>query len=136
MSDPLALVRTRLLAISAVTALVASRIYNGFLPQSPTPPMILLRLIDRVTDSHLRGQSAVAAARVQVHHAATTREGAMAVAAAVEGAGDGTAFSHFSGPVGSGRIAAVLPGGVDREEYHANELLRYEVVRDYVVHFE
>lgn len=135
MTDPLALVKTRLQAVAAVTTLVGTKIYAGALPQNAPAPAILLRNIDRVTESHLRGMGGLMMARVQVHQAGTTREQALAVASAVEGDGAGSALSFFSGTVSGTRVALVQPGSVDEEQFHAGEILQWEIVKDYEVHY-
>jgi hypothetical protein len=131
--DPLAVTRSRLLAIAAVTAIVGSRVYATLLPQDATLPAIALQLIDSVPTSHLRGL-ATRVSRVQVHSVATKRTDALALANAVEGNGGGSGLSHFQGRVGAAWVHGIFPAGTDREEFHARELNEYEVVRDYLVH--
>jgi hypothetical protein len=79
-TDPAALVRTRLLAVSAVTALVSSRVYAGILAQKVTLPAIALQIVSDVEESHLRGPSGLKQVRVQVHAVAVDRSGAVALA--------------------------------------------------------
>lgn len=56
----------RLLATSAVTALVSTRVYAMTLPQHPTFPAIRVSLIDEPEQYHLRGKERMTRARVQV----------------------------------------------------------------------
>jgi hypothetical protein len=135
-ADPVALVRTRLLALPAVTALVGQRVYAGARPQNPGVPLVLLHLVGRVEQSHMRGGVDLLEGRVQAHYTAYNREGALALANAADGNGNGSGLVRFRGTISSKRVEVIFPGGTDREEYHAQELLQYEVIRDYVLRFE
>lgn len=135
MTDPVALVRTRLLAIAAVTALAGTRVYAGAWPQAPSASSVLLRMIGRVEQSHLRGGVDLMQARVQAHYMATNRSGAVALANAAEGDGLGSGLVRFTGSVGGVRVAAIFHGGTDREEFHGDEILKFEVLRDYLIHY-
>ena len=55
----------RLLATSAVTALVSTRIYALKLPQDPVTPAVRVQLIDEPSEYHLRGDVGLTRARVQ-----------------------------------------------------------------------
>lgn len=59
-------VRTRLLATSAVTALVSTRVYLMRLPDPVTFPAIRVQLVDDPQMKHLRGPLGITGARVQV----------------------------------------------------------------------
>jgi hypothetical protein len=56
----------RLLAVSAVTALVSTRIYQLVLPEHSAFPAIRVQLVDEPENYHLRGNDALTFARVQV----------------------------------------------------------------------
>lgn len=135
MSDAVAVVRDRLLAVSAVTDLVSSRIYAGFLPQSPTLPAVLVQRVGEVQTAHFRGGEQMRVTRVQVTSIATSRASAVAVDTAVEGDGAGSGLSHWSGSVGSPAVTVrwTEPAGV-REDYDPDELRQYRINRDYRVH--
>lgn len=135
MVDPLALVRTRILALPAVTSITGTRVYSGKLPQKPLIPAVILQLIDRVESSHLRGTAGLYAARVQVHSVASNRSQAFAMASAVDGDGTGSGLSHFRGTISGTSVALIEPGGSEREEWRGGELSEYEIMRDYIVHF-
>lgn len=59
-------VLTRLGQVSAVTAIVSTRIYQLKLPQTPTLPAIRVQLISDPRGHHLRGPDGARRARVQV----------------------------------------------------------------------
>jgi hypothetical protein len=135
-TDPVALVRTRLLALSAVTALTGTKITAGILRQGVVLPAVSVQLAGRVQDSHLRGSNRLMKADVRVYCVASTREVALAVANAADGDGLGSGLSHFQGTIGGVRVAAILPTDLENEDYRAGELKEYEVMREYTVHFE
>jgi hypothetical protein len=134
-SDAVATVRDRLLAVTAVTDLVSTRIYAGFLPQSPTLPAVLVQRVGEVQTSHLRGGQQLRVTRVQVTSVAPSRAAAVAVDEAVEGDGAGSGLSHWSGSTGSPAVTVrwTEPAGV-REGYDPGELRQYRIDRDYRVH--
>lgn len=129
-------IRSRLLALSAVTDLVGSKVYVHVLPQSFTAPAIRVQRIDQLEDPHLRGTAMPVRARVQVDSVAKTLAEAYALDAAVHGPGDGTGLAGWTGEVGSPAVsvAAVLPIDV-RDGFDAEDLKQYRVMRDYAVTF-
>jgi hypothetical protein len=130
-------IRARLLTVSAVTALVAARVYVELLPQESTLPAIVVRLVDQHEPMHLRGPVGVNQSRVQVDAIATTKAGADALDAAVHGDGLGTGASGLLGWIGSlgspaFEVLAVAP--LDRlDGYEAVEVKAFRVMRDYRV---
>lgn len=66
MTPLVAALRSRLLALPAVAALVADRIYALEFPQSLTAPALRLQEIDRIGPGQLRGDVAIRRARVQI----------------------------------------------------------------------
>lgn len=130
----------RLKAVSAVTAIVASRVYNVKLPQSPTLPAIRVQRISDTEEAHLRGGVQYFRTRVQVD--AVTREGSgydhVAVATALDAAmvGDraGSGLAYYRGSFGSPAfvVDVILPDTA-REGYDAVELNEFRVMRDYIV---
>lgn len=126
---------TRLEAIGAVTALVASRIYNGVLPQSPTVPAIRVQRIGEDEPMHLRGSSGVFQTRVQIDSvsgAADAGGEAAAVDSALRGNGSGTALVGWKGTVAGVDVQNIQSLFV-RERYDADDLRQYRVIRDVMV---
>jgi putative heme degradation protein len=65
-------IRTRLTSVSAVTALVSTRIYPNVLPQSPTLPALVYQRIDEQRETAMSADPGVVRARMQVSAWATT----------------------------------------------------------------
>lgn len=137
---------TRASAVSALTALVSTRIWALKLPQSPTLPAVRVSLVSEVTFPHLRGLVTTKQARVQVD--AIAREGsgvdprasANAVADAAHGsfsAGAATGLAGWTGEVGSPatRVHEIRPLN-RREGYFADDLRQIVVSIDYLVVYE
>ncbi len=134
----------RILDISAVTALVSTRVYMLRLPQHSTLPAIRVQVIDDPGAYHLRGPNYPVTSRVQVDVYAAESSGsdpysaAIAVAEAVDGDGrgpDASGVSGWSGPTGGTTPLRVqLIQRVDRSvEYEADELREVRVRQDYMV---
>ena len=66
-----------LAGLSAITALVSTRIHTPVLPAKCTYPAIQLQLISDVEGSHLRGPDGLFKDRIQLDSWATTRDGAV-----------------------------------------------------------
>lgn len=130
MSAPAAVIG-RLEAVSAVTALVSTRIYQGLLPQSPTLPAIRVQRIGEDEFMHLRGAS-VRRTRVQVDAVASSLPSALAVDAAVRGDASSSSLVGWMGSIGSVRVLAVEPAAL-RELYDGDELRQHRVSRDVFV---
>jgi hypothetical protein len=134
--------RARLGQITAVTALVGTRIYDVKTPQAGAFPRIRLQRVSEVEFMHLRGSANVFRARVQVDAIAQEKSGvdalgsARAVDAALHGPGDGSALGGWQGEIGSPpfRVWMVKPIDV-REMYDAEALTQFKVMRDYEVWF-
>lgn len=125
----------RLEAVSAVTALVSTRIYQGILPQRPTLPAIRVQRISENEFMHLRGSNGVYRTRVQVDSIAgepNHMAQAQAVDAAVHGNGAASSLVGWLGTAGGVEILGILPEAV-RETYDADELRQYRVMRDVMV---
>lgn len=129
---PSAAVKSRLLDVAAVTALVSTRVYVDLLPAKPTLPAIRVARISQFEIAHLRGTGAAKRARVQIDAVATSLETATAVADAASGDGAGSALSGWEGVVGSTPVLAVLPVD-ERSDYTGDELKQWRVSRDYIV---
>lgn len=134
-------VRSRLLQVSAVTALVASRIWSVKLPQSPTLPAVAVSLVGEITDYHLRGEDHTKSARVQVdtyvqEGAGSWKATVDAIAKAIHGDGAGLGLSGWRGTLGSPPFDVLLVMRLDRQQtYEAAELRVVRIRQDYRVIF-
>jgi len=129
----------RLLATSAVTAIVSQRIYEMVLPQSPTLSLVLVQLIADPRNYHLRGPSTLSRTRIQVD--AYVPERAVSItddpgaklntlADAIDGSLNGQTFT-VGDPV-SMRVTGVFQE--DRRKLREPDELRYlRVMLDYIV---
>jgi len=135
MMTPAEIVRTRLLAVPRVTAIVGSRIYTLMLPQNftGTTAIRLQRISERDT-IHLRGAGGQWVARVQVDALAPTVAEAYALDTEAHGDGAGSALAGFLGPVGTTYVQSILPDAA-REVFEPNETQLIRVIRDYFVTF-
>ncbi|MDH5244807.1 MAG: DUF3168 domain-containing protein [Betaproteobacteria bacterium] len=133
----------RLAQVSAVTALVSTRIWPMKLPQSPVFPAIRVTLVAQPWAGQLRGVTRRVRARVQVDALAREASGtdplavANAVADAAFGGGDGDALAGWTGALGSPAVtvSGVLP--LDRREgYFADDLRQVVVSQDFDVWFD
>jgi hypothetical protein len=125
----------RLEAVTAVTDLVSTRIYQGVFPQHLTCPAIRVQHIGEVRRQHLRGDAGVIVSRVQVDSVADSSNpitDAQAVDAAIVGDASGSALLGFKGDSGGVFIHNVEPGG-ERELFDGEELRQYRVIRDLLV---
>lgn len=143
---PAEVVRARILAISAVTALVGSRVYSVIFPESVTWPAVRVQDIGQVEDLHLRGAVGAIRGRVQVDVISGVRNGvsslqeAKTVMALIHGDGGGSGntpsgLNAWSGSVGSPAIQVDLIEPVDyRERFEAEEIKAWMISRDYRAH--
>jgi len=141
------IVRTRLLAIPAVTALVGDRIYALILPQNCPMPAIRVQQIDRDDPMHLRGPVGLVTARVQVDHYADRATGgdglavAQELAAAAKGrypapAAEAPGLAGWRGAIGSPPVrVALIKMRSETEEYEAAELNELRIMQDYEILF-
>lgn len=91
-------IRTRLTAVSAVTALVSTRVYPNLLPQNPTLPALVYQRIDERRENAMGADPGVVRARVQVSAWAQTYTAARGAAEEVR-----KALQRYRGtPSGSG----------------------------------
>lgn len=132
----------RLGAMGALTALVASRIYQLKLPQQPTLPAVRVQMVGEIDELHLRGPDRVLRTRVQVDAYAHELAGgdpyatATEVADAVHGDGLGpnaTGLNGWIGDVGgSPDLRVLVVKRVGRlAMYEADELRLVRVRQDY-----
>lgn len=140
-------VRTRLLAIAPLVALIGARAYALTFPESPTFPAVRLQQIGRTEFMGLSGSLGLYRARIQVDVVASTSdsadpyETATAVWAALHGDGHGaaaTGLNGWRGDVGGSpafRITGVLPDIGPIESFEAEELSQVRVTHDYLVWF-
>lgn len=136
-------VQTRLRSLAAITALVSTRVYVDKAPQDPTFPFIRITLVDDTSDYHLRGESGLKRAHVQVESYAKEVSGvdpyalAAAVADAVHGAGDGTALSGWKGEIGSPVFAVARCARVERtRNYDPDERRVVRICQDYQIDYK
>lgn len=143
---PAEVVRTRILAITAVTALVSTRVYSVIFPQKPTWPAVRVQDIGQIEELHLRGSVGVIRGRVQVDVVSGERSGVSALAEAktvmalIHGATQGfasnvaTGLAGYSGSIGSPAVQVDVIEPVDyRERFEAEEVRAYLISRDYFV---
>lgn len=131
-------VRTRLLAISAVTAIVGQRVYALILPENATFPAIRVQRISQLEPMHFRGPVSMFSARVQVDAIAATKAAADALDAAVLGNGLGsvaTGLKGWTGDLSATHVHAIRAIDV-REMYDPEELRQFRISRDFSVEFE
>lgn len=126
------IVRTRLLAQSALTALVSTRVWNLHLPQQPTLPAVIVQRIGEAEFMHLRGKTEIFRTRVQIDSVAISLADAYVVDAAAWGDGAGSGLSGYRGDVSTARIEAVMPDSVG-ERFESAELNIYIVSRNVFV---
>lgn len=129
----------RIEMLSAVTALVGTRIAATHLDEDSEMPAVLVQLISRVRGQHLRGPDNIARYRVQIDSAAATKQEADDLANAVEGNGLGTLASGvmgWKGSLGSPPVFIdnVEPGN-EREHYDPPPTRQYRNQRDYIVSY-
>lgn len=140
---------SRMESISAVTAIVGTRIHQLKLPPTPTYPAIRVQHVSEVTEAHLRGSGGLRHTRIQIDAVARESSGvdaldqALALAEAIEGNGGGSGSVAPSGLAGwrgtmgspaSIRIDAILKAA-SGQDYDAGELRTVRVRHDYIVHW-
>ena len=124
----------QLLATSAVTALVGTRIYQLVLPEHPTLPAIRVQLVDEPENYHLRGNDRLTFARVQVDSYARKVSGgdpylsAVTIADAVN-----AALTVYGWSVGSPPRVANAFRILRRSMFESEELQLVRVWQDYHV---
>lgn len=131
----------RILTISAVTALVSTRVYLAKMPQKPTLPAVLVQLVHEPTQYHLRG-GLRDRARVQVDAYAYEASGvdaygqALALADAIHGDDAGSGLSGWAGEIGSPAMTIHAIERIQRvPEYEPDELRLHRQRQDYWVFF-
>jgi hypothetical protein len=128
-------VRTRVLALSAVTSLVGTRVSSVVLPQNETLPAMRVHRVSETESMHLRGVSGLQVARVQVDSYAASLAAALAIDAAARGDGAGSGLSGFIGTVGEAAVHGIFPMGVQDMYEKDGQDAFYRVSRDYEVHY-
>lgn len=138
-------VTSRLMAMTAVTALVGTRVYMLVLPQHPTLPAVRVQRIDGLRGQHLRGPDGVTRTRVQVD-AYADAGGAdgygsvTALAAAILGNGLGSSASGLWGWIGTIGSPGLRVLNVEVEddggvEYEGDELGLVRYRQDFMLHW-
>jgi hypothetical protein len=125
-------VRARLVATSAVTALVSTRIYTLKLPDTVTYPAIRVQLIDEPQRKHLRGPDGLTRARVQVD--VYEREAATNAYGSLLGIADAVSNALVFEPFTQGTVAVQSAERIDRRTLReADELNLLRVMQDFYV---
>jgi Protein of unknown function (DUF3168) len=140
---PEEVVRARIVALPAVTALVGARVYLDKIPQHPTYPLIRVVEIDDPYAYHIRGPLNHGRARVQVDLLANEASGVdpyaalVALEEAVRGDGLGPSASGLSGWIGTIGDLQVLGCFADnrRRGYTPDELHVVMMHLDYIVRY-
>lgn len=97
MSAPEEILVARLKAISAVAAIVGTRVYPAVLPQKKALPAIVYEMMTDVPSNSAGGATGTHETRIEVLNMATTYPAAKALAAAVQGNESSTAPTGVSG---------------------------------------
>jgi len=134
-------IRTRLLSLSAVTAIASTRVRTMRLAQNDTFPAVRVQEISETEPMQLRGSVGLLRSRVQVDSYAEEVSGVDAYAqardldAAVHGDGAGSGLCGFAGTVGDMVIRAIFPmSRVPMSE--VEEPRRFlRIMREYEVHY-
>ncbi len=133
-------IRARLLATPAVTAIVASRIYEIAAPESPTVPLIVIRLVSEPVEYHLRGPVGTITTGVQIDGYVSERAisasddpGANlnALGAAIDASLSGQVFT--AGSPASIQVTGVFRRNRMKPPRAADELRYLRVIQDYIV---
>lgn len=142
MTVPLvAALRTRLLGVADVTAVVNQRIYTLEFPQSLTAPALRLIEIDRLSPMQLRGDVAIRRARVQVDAVegdghgdpyATAHQLAQAVRGDLRG-GVASGLVGYHGDLSGIRIDGIH--AIDQREFYDAPTRLVRVEQDFVIWF-
>jgi hypothetical protein len=107
--------RTRLLAIAGLTALIAGRVYWVNRPQGSVLPAIVLHRVSGQPDMHLIGPSGLTESRVQADCYGATYAACVSVARALE-----AAVSGYSGTVSGIKFQSITIDSI-RSDYEGAE---------------
>ena len=124
----------RLLAVTAITNIVGSRIYAPHLPQKPVFEAIAFRLISAPRVHAFGSDPGLVQARWQIDAWGNTYEEARDLGDAIRGDGAGSAFSRWNGTLDSTVVQGVLleneiPTFEDESGSHRN-------LQDYMIWYE
>lgn len=125
MSDPVAAMRTHLLAQSGVTTLVSTRVYYGNLPENATLPAVMIEQRDTEVIRKLTATTTLRRASLNVHAYATTHS-------AVASLGDAltAALEFATGTWGSVSVRrAYIEGQYDTHEPPRDGSQAYRCIR-------
>lgn len=135
----------RLLSLSAVTALVGTRVRQSILRQSEILPAVRVQQIGETTSYHGRGGSGQYQSRIQVDVYAHASSGvdpyaqAMTVAEAIQGDDAGSGLSAWQGTAGGSppllQIDAVFRRDRRDPGFESEELRQVRCQQDYMVHW-
>jgi len=136
MADVGTAIREYLQGVTAVTALVSTRIHPDALPQGCTMPAIAYTKISTVDDQIITGAMSMSSCRIEFECFGATRARSNAVASAIRLSGlptlRGTQSSVFIHAVESDSGPQTYP------EYptDGSDVRRYVTVIDYLVHYQ
>lgn len=137
------LTRTRVLAITAVSAIASTRVWIEKLPEHPVYPCVRVALVSDVVGQHLRGPDGLQVARVQLD--ACARDGdvysaAAELEAAIYGNGLGASASGLFGWVGLLGSPAVefknVSAGPRLVRFDPEEKRVLTMTRDYFIRYQ
>lgn len=125
-------VRARLMATTAVTTLVSTRIYTLKLPDTPTYPAIRVQLIDEPQRKHLRGPHGLTRARVQVD--TYVREASADPYGTLHAIADAVKTALVFAPFTQGTVSVQSAERIDRRTLReADELNLLRMMQDFYV---
>lgn len=125
---------SRLLATSAVTALVSTRVWLQKLPQHPALPAVRVQLITHPQEKHLRGPNGMTMARVQVDTYTADSGVAYTRAASIADAIDASLAGVTGAPFTVDDLYVAHVQRVDRRHlFEADELELFRILQDYRV---
>lgn len=138
-------VAARVASLTAVIALVSTRVFLDKLPASVAFPAVVVQLVDDLDGFHLRGKNKPQRARVQVDAYAHESSGVdpyaqvTALADAIDGDGKGPAATGLSGWKGHVGSPPVVIHGCFRtsrlRRYDPDELNLLRMSQDYIVSY-
>lgn len=128
-------IRSRLLALPGVTAIVGNRVYTLTFPPTPTWPAMRVQEISEVEEYHMRGPVGMRRGRVQIDAVSKTFVEASHLMAAAHGsyARGELGLSGFCGLIAPDfKIATILADGA-QSMYEGDELEVVRLAREYQV---
>jgi hypothetical protein len=119
---------TRLTGSGGVAALVSRRVYDAFMPQGPTLPLVTFSQVSGLRDYVMGNQSGLVEARFQVDSWAVTASGARALAEQVR-----LALSNWHGE--SDTVTVDWCEIVNETRFFEDDTLYHRISQDYRITF-